>query len=270
MRDTNSAMLHALATQRSSKYNRFEIHHVCRAQNAEADSLAKQAVTNSLPAECVVDCSPNLAGLSVMEIDGDGWFRTVRATKDLGTRSAADPQAHLLIDAAQASLASFPGAEGVIRVPSLHRAQRDVTPHPTLRLLRSSGPCMSVLGSVALELGIPSHRFKTTAVVLHKLPVPLHIAGRTSPGVRGGMRSTNSVGGLRSSLFPQPYCEHLFWLHARLRLRHSIPQHRSPVHRRRSRSRSRSPRRNRSRFRWRRPSHGGLAHVFMLRGGLRG
>ena len=217
--DPDLQVLHALATCSSNRFQRANYGQVPREQNAEADALAKQALTARFNENAFANFRTSLSAHTMTAVHGIGWSRPVRASTDLGLETArrapeeGGPPLFLVDAAFVASLPTFEG--GLIRVPPMQRALKDVKPHPTLRVLRANGATMSVLGVTELELGPrQGNTFKATALVIHKLPVPLHIGRSELPELQS---RTKSVGGFGPNLFPHSYRAHPFWASASAR-----------------------------------------------------
>ena len=212
--DPELQVLHALAKVWSKPFQRIIYRHVPRAQNTVADAQAKQALAGGFPENIFTSLCASSSAHSVTAVHGTGWSRLVRGSTDFGMETAArSPEEGgpplFLVDAA--FLASLPTHEGhLIRVPPMQRALGEVKPHPTLRVLRCRGATMTIRGVIELELGLQQgNTFKVTALVIHKLPVPLHIARSELQEVRSRIKLMTGFG---ANLFPQNYHAHPFWL----------------------------------------------------------
>ncbi|KAJ3151383.1 hypothetical protein HDU86_006083 [Geranomyces michiganensis] len=201
--DAKLRVYHAAVQQQLARFASVELHHVPRGENAEADTLARTAITSppKLDTAQLALFYPNLGAHAQVVCGG----MTVPASHNKGT---ATWSGHCLIDAKFLSAAYGPAL-----------AIQDA--HP-IQAVRGKDGFYPVVGRlVTLPLRVAKYAGVSETYDLHipdvlvvdGLPVPLHLDVHAHPNV-GNVFSVFSMGfGDRfdAAVFPEAYRAHPYW-----------------------------------------------------------
>jgi len=193
--------LHAIAKGLERRFERVSFRHIPREQNLKADILARLGSSMSpIPRENRTLFYPSRCHTVRIDIGNT----TINATHDVGTAESDDK---IFIDASfLLDLPSYgPDALGDLEDPAPLTVCSGKTFLPVLGRLRK--PLL-----IKVKTGKVIKAQITDAYVIHRLPVPLHLAAYNQQTAHLFERMAMPLyPTLEASLFPTQYHDHPFW-----------------------------------------------------------